>query len=98
MQIEYDKKSDAKYIRLKKGNVAETKEKQKWLLFDYDKNGEVLGVEILDASKHPISLSTIGGKFLGYQDVKFSPLGPGDENVSLIIRSQGLRKSLQFVS
>lgn len=61
MNIEYDKKADTKYVRIKKGKVAYTKKEHDWLLYDCSKNGNVLGVEILDASKHPISLSTIKG-------------------------------------
>lgn len=59
MKIKYDKTIDAKYIRVKKGKIASTKKEKLWLLFDYNKDNEVLGVEILNASKHPISFSVI---------------------------------------
>ncbi len=57
MNIEYDKKADAKYIRFKKGKVTKTIEKKPWLLFDYNEDGEVLGMEILNYSKHPVNFS-----------------------------------------
>lgn len=62
MNIKYDKKADTKYVRIKKGKIAYTKKEQDWLLYDCAKNGDVLGVEILDASQHVLSLSTIKGK------------------------------------
>ena len=52
MKITYDKKADAKYIYLKKGKINFTKKVKDWLLFDYSKNGEMLGIEILNASKN----------------------------------------------
>ena len=94
MHITYDKNSDAKYIRFKKGKVARTKEEKKWLFFDCDKSGEVLGIEVLDASKHPISVSTVMGKLVGCQDVgRF-----GNENTGLIIRNRELKENLQLAS
>lgn len=61
MLIKYDKEIDAKYILLSSGGdtsdaVVRTEQIQPWLLVDYDKNGNVFGVEILNASKHEGSL------------------------------------------
>ena len=50
MQIKYDKSADALYITLKKGKVLKTKEEDGYLA-DYDKNGGLLGLEILNYSK-----------------------------------------------
>jgi len=63
MKIKYDKDIDVKYISFKKGKVFKTSEKTNWLLVDYNKNNEVLGIEILDASKNPVSISVVEGKF-----------------------------------
>jgi len=93
MKIKYDKTIDAKYIHIKKGNIAKTEKRQEWLLFDYDKNGEVLGIEILDASKHPTSFFTIGGELAGYGKVKFA-----NENTELVISGEVLQKNPQFVA
>lgn len=50
MEIKYDKKADAAYFRIRKGKIANTKELAKKVLVDLDKKGNVLGVEILNAS------------------------------------------------
>ena len=70
MKINYDKEIDAKYICFKKVKVAKTHEKKEWLLFDYDKNGEIIGIEILNATKHPISVLAVEGKFKNFGVVR----------------------------
>ena len=50
MQINYDKTADAVYIRIKKGTVKKTARLSNLINADLDKNGRVLGVEILNAS------------------------------------------------
>lgn len=52
MKITYDKKIDAMYIKLKKGSYDHTKKITDDILVDVSKKGEVLGLEILDASKN----------------------------------------------
>lgn len=52
MKITYDKKVDAMYIKLKKGSYDHTKKVTEDILVDVSKKGEVLGLEILDASKN----------------------------------------------
>lgn len=69
MEIKYDKTIDAKYVRIKEGKIAHTKKEQDWLLFDCAENGDVLGVEILNVSKHFISLFIVMGRLLGYSVV-----------------------------
>ncbi|MFA6064483.1 MAG: DUF2283 domain-containing protein [archaeon] len=51
MDINYDKEADAVYIRLKKGTVAKTKKIDDITLIDLDKTNDVLGMELLNASK-----------------------------------------------
>lgn len=60
MEIKYDKQADARYIRLRKGNIDRTKKEKDWLLFDLDKEGNILGIEVLNASKNLVGLSVIG--------------------------------------
>ncbi len=72
MEIKYDKDVDTKYILLKKGKVSYTEKKESWLLFDCAKNGEVLGVEILEESRHLISLTTVKGGLFSTSDVILS--------------------------
>ena len=50
MQIEYSSEVDALYVYLKKVDVACTLEPQAGIAVDYDANGAIVGVEILDAS------------------------------------------------
>lgn len=52
MQIEYDREVDALYIYLKEKKYTEvTKELGEGVIIDLDKKGEVIGLEVLDASK-----------------------------------------------
>ncbi|HLD03120.1 MAG TPA: DUF2283 domain-containing protein [Candidatus Nanoarchaeia archaeon] len=51
MEIEYDKETDALYIELKKGTFAKNKVINKDTIIDLDKNGNVLGIELLFVSK-----------------------------------------------
>ncbi len=50
MKIEYDPKADAMYIRLKAGIVAESDEVRPGVVLDFDAEGKVLGIEMLDVS------------------------------------------------
>lgn len=52
MKITYDKKVDAMYIKLRKGRYDHSKKVTDDILVDVSKKGEVLGLEILDASKN----------------------------------------------
>ena len=56
LRSEYDKDVDAAYIYLeypiKKGQVKETIELNENIAVDFDKDGKLIGIEILEASKH----------------------------------------------
>ena len=55
MKFEYDKEVDAAYIYLespiKEGAVKKTIELNDNIILDFDKEGKLIGVEVLDASK-----------------------------------------------
>lgn len=51
MKIEYDQQADAMYIRLRAGTVAESDEVRPGMVFDFDADGRVLGIEMLDVSE-----------------------------------------------
>lgn len=51
MKIEYDPKADALYIRLAAGRVADSEEVRPGVVLDFDANGRVLGIEMLDVSE-----------------------------------------------
>lgn len=50
MKITYDKKQDAVYFKFGEGNYEVTKKMSESVLGDYDTEGSVVGIEILDAS------------------------------------------------
>lgn len=49
--IKYNKETDSVYIRLSEGKVAESDEDKKDIILDYDDSGNIIGIEILNASK-----------------------------------------------
>ena len=51
MKIEYDQQADAMYIRLRAGKVIESEEVRPGVVFDFDDQGQVLGIEMLDVSQ-----------------------------------------------
>ncbi len=52
MKVKYDPEVDVLSILLSEDPVAESDESKPGVILDYDKNGNVVGLEILDASKH----------------------------------------------
>ena len=62
--LEYDSTSNALYIRLKKGKVAESEPISDNLILDLNKKREIIGVEVLGPSidvtkfSHPIKIIT----------------------------------------
>ena len=51
MKVIYDKETDTLSIILRAGKVAESDEVREGLVFDYDRNGQLLSLELLDASE-----------------------------------------------
>ncbi|OHD80474.1 MAG: hypothetical protein A3J97_14160 [Spirochaetes bacterium RIFOXYC1_FULL_54_7] len=51
MRLKIDKKSDALYFRLNDEKVLESEETSPGVILDYNKNNEVVGIEILNLSK-----------------------------------------------
>ena len=58
MQIEYDAKSDAMYLRLSDAKIADTDETEPGCMVDYDEAGRVVGIEILDFSERMKTLTS----------------------------------------
>jgi len=52
MRIIYDEEVDALYIRLKETSYYESDEIKEGLILDYDEGGNLIGIEILDASEY----------------------------------------------
>ncbi len=51
MKIKKNKKLDIAYIQLRRGRVVETIELRPGILFDLDKKGEVIGIEVMSLEK-----------------------------------------------
>jgi len=51
MKLTYDKVTDIVYIQLSEQAVVESDEDKPGIIIDYDADGNVVGMEILDASK-----------------------------------------------
>jgi uncharacterized protein YuzE len=58
MKIEYDKKADAMYIYLQEKEAAKTIELSEIVKVDLDKEGKLIGIEVLNATQR-YSLSDI---------------------------------------
>ena len=50
MNIEYDPDVDALYVRLTGKKIVESEQVQPGIVLDFDDSGEVVGVEVLNAS------------------------------------------------
>lgn len=51
MRFHYSKSEDAFYIRFDEHPYAQSDEVEEGIVFDYDKKGKIIGIEILDASR-----------------------------------------------
>jgi YD repeat-containing protein len=59
MKAIYDPKSDTLSIELKSGPVAESDEDGPGVILDYDSDGNLVGIEVLDASKRVAETRTM---------------------------------------
>ncbi|MEM1610106.1 MAG: DUF2283 domain-containing protein [Sulfolobales archaeon] len=59
MRVRYERFSDALYIKIKEGEVADSEEIAPGIIVDYDINGDIIGVEILWFSKRRIDLNKL---------------------------------------
>ena len=66
MEITYDKEADAMYIEFRKGEFSKNKKIDDFTVIDLDEEENILGIEILEASKRiPLkSLSEVNLKNL----------------------------------
>ena len=51
MVIRYEKELDIIYIKLSDAKVAESDEEKPGIILDYDESGNMIGIEILNASQ-----------------------------------------------
>lgn len=51
MKIKYDKETDILYIRFSDAPIVESDEEKKGVILDYDAETNIIGIELLEASK-----------------------------------------------
>ena len=59
MKATYDAKADTLTLELKPGPVAESDENKPGVILDYDAEGNLIGIEVLDASKRVAEARTM---------------------------------------
>jgi uncharacterized protein YuzE len=52
MKTLYDTDSDALYVRFSDARILESEEVSEGMILDYDAEGRIVAIELLDASKH----------------------------------------------
>ena len=55
MKLEFDPTADAAYFEISPAEVETTKEIEPGIIVDYDKDGHVIGIEVLSVSKRNLS-------------------------------------------
>ena len=63
MKVKYDKETDILYIRLSDLSIEESDEDKKGVILDYSAGGELVGIEVLNASKSAIQTSKVEYEF-----------------------------------
>lgn len=56
MRITYDEEVDALYISFKAAEQVETQRIDEDIAFDYDEEGKIAGIEVLDASQRVVGI------------------------------------------
>ena len=61
MKVKVDRQADALYIRLDESRIVESEDVQPGVIFDYDQNDRVVGIEVLNISSRaePDQLASI---------------------------------------
>ena len=59
MKVIYDQETDTLTMILKGGDVKESDEEKPGIILDYDKEGDLISMEILDASKRVSQVKNI---------------------------------------
>jgi len=57
--IRYDPEADALYIKIRDGKVADSEEISDGIIIDYDEDGNIIGIEVVEFSKKKINLNEL---------------------------------------
>ncbi len=57
--MKYDPLADALYVRVKDGDIADSLEIRENVIADFDHNGELIGIEVINFSKSKIDIGEI---------------------------------------
>lgn len=68
MKVIYDRETDSLSIILRPGKVAESDEVREGLIFDYDKSGKLISLELLDASEQVQQPNAVEFALAGAED------------------------------
>jgi len=63
MKIKYDKESDVIYFRFSDAAIADSDENKPGIIFDYDKSGKIVAIEVIAASKKMEHLNSVEYEF-----------------------------------
>ena len=63
MKIKYDKETDIIYIRFSDSKIIESDEDKPGIILDYDYNGNIAGIEVLNASSKMGQVNTVEYEF-----------------------------------
>ena len=72
MEIRYDPEADAMYIKFREGEYEISEEIREGIIIDFDKDNEIIGMEILDAKEKltPSSVAEMSFKYSKIELVK----------------------------
>jgi uncharacterized protein YuzE len=59
MKVKYNKETDILYIKLSDESIEESDQDRKGIILDYSKSGNLVGIEILNASKSSLNPSKV---------------------------------------
>ena len=63
MKIKYDKETDVIYIKFSDKVISESDENKPGIIFDYDKSGKIVAIEVIGASKKMDHLNSVEYEF-----------------------------------
>lgn len=59
MKVKYNKETDILYIKLSDESISASDQDKKGIILDYSKSGNLVGIEILNASKSSLNPSKV---------------------------------------